>query len=284
MGKVIVSGASRASEPITFVVPLNDNEWKAISKASQKGVASNYWAVGDTKTIIINGTVGITTFSNLEIDVFILGFNHNSTIEGNNTIHFGLGKIGSKDVALCDGYYSQYEKPNITGAFSINTGNDASGGWAVCHMRKTILGSDSDPLSPTANTLLAALPSDLRVVMKPITKYSDNTGTHSSSSTGVAADVTATTDYLPLLAEFEVTGGASVANRYEKNSQAQYAYYSAGNSKIKYKHSSTGTAVFWLLRSASYSSSMGWATVNTSGRATQYNPDAVHGVSPLFMV
>ena len=41
-------------------------------------------------------------------------------------------------------------------------------------MRSKVLGSASSPTSPTANTLLAALPADLRAVMKSCTKYTDN--------------------------------------------------------------------------------------------------------------
>ena len=70
-------------------------------------------------------------------------------------------------------------------------------------MRKTVLGSNSaSATSPTANTLLAALPADLRAVMKPATKYSDNTGGGSDT----ASYVTSTTDLLPLLSEFEYHG------------------------------------------------------------------------------
>ena len=79
---------------------------------------------------------------------------------------------------------------------------------------------------------MAALPADLRAVMQPMTKYPDNKG----NSSNVAANVTKTIDYLPLLSEFEIFGARSYANQYEKDYQAQYAYYSAGNSKVKYRH------------------------------------------------
>lgn len=118
----------------------------------------------------------------------------------------------------------------------MNTSNTNSGGWNNSHMRKTVLGSNSaSATSPTANTLLAALPADLRAVMKPATKYSDNTGGGSDA----ASYVTSTTDLLPLLSEFEYHGARSYANSAEKNYQAQYDYYRAGNSKVHYKHNAT---------------------------------------------
>ena len=116
-------------------------------------------------------------------------------------------------------------------------------------MRKTLLGNSKTPTSPLANSLMAALPSDLRAVMKSVTKYTDNVGNATGS---VAGNVTATTDYLFLLAEFEVFGSRYYANDYERNSQLQYDYYKASNSRVAYKHNATGTAVWWWLRSPDY--------------------------------
>ena len=139
---------------------LNDNSWATIREVSSAGLGANYWAVGDVKEIKINGKVGNTTFSNLAVNVFILGFNHNSAREGGNKIHFQIGKIGSAAVALCDSKYNT----NIsgTGYFSWNTSNTNSGGWNACYKRKTLYGNDGTPTSPLANSLMAALPSDLR--------------------------------------------------------------------------------------------------------------------------
>ena len=104
-------------------------------------------------------------------------------------------------------------------------------------MRKTLLGNSNTPTSPLANSLMAALPSDLRAVMKAVTKYTDNVG----NATGhTAGNVTSTSDYLFLLSNYEVQGNDGYANSYEKNSQAQYDYFKAGNSKVAYKHSTTG--------------------------------------------
>ena len=223
---------------------LNDNSWATIREVSSAGLGANYWAVGDTKSIVLNGAVVGYTFSNLTVNAFILGFNHNSAKEGANKIHFQIGKIGSTAVALCD---SQYNSSGSSAGFRMNTSNTNSGGWNGSYMRKTVLGNSNTPTNPLANSLMAALPSDLRAVMQPVTKYTDNTGNSSNSS----GNVTATTDYLFLLAEFEVFGTRSGANQYEQNSQAQYDYYKAGNSRVAYNHSAVSTAVWWWLRSPS---------------------------------
>ena len=252
---------------LDYVNPVLDkNEWKVIKKVADADKGANYWAVGDTKRITLNGKVGATTISNLKVDAFIIGFNHNSGKEGSNRIHFLLGKIGGKFVGLVDSYYDPSGYTTTSGAFTMNTSDTNSGGWAKTQMRSTVLGAASDPTNPTANTLLAALPADLRAVMKSVTKYTDNTGGGSNS----ASAVTATTDYLWLLAEFEVFGSRTYANSSEPSSQAQYEYFKAGNSKIAYKHSAAETAAAWRLRSPYYYSGTTFCAVDSGGGAYIY--------------
>ena len=99
--------------------------------------------------------------------------------------------------------------------------------------------------------------------MKPITKYSDNTGGGSNT----ASYVTSTTDYLPLLAEFEYHGARTYANSAEQNYQQQYAYYQAGNSKVHYKHNATGTAADAWCRSVHAGDTSLFCLVSTGGSA-----------------
>lgn len=160
----------------------------------------------------------------------------------------------------------------------MNSSNTNAGGWNSSQMRTTVLGNNGTPTSPTANTLLAALPADLRAVMKSCTKYSDNTGGGSDT----AGYVTSTTDYLFLLSEWEYHGARTYANSAEQNYQAQYAYYQAGNSKIKYKHNATGTAANYWCRSVRASSTSGFCLVSTDGNATSTSAYLSCGVAPGF--
>ena len=244
---------------------LNDNSWATIKSVSDAGQGANYWAVGDTKRITLNGKVGAYTFSNFNIDVFILGFNHNSSKEGSNRIHFQIGKVSGKAVALCD---SQYNGSGSSAMFHMNSSDSNSGGWNGSYMRKTLLGNSNTPASTLENSLMAALPSDLLAVMKTVTKYTDNTGGGSNSS----GNVTATADYLFLLAEFEVFGTRYWANQYEQNSQKQYDYYKAGNSRVAYNHSAVSTAVWWWLRSALCNGSDSFCDVYSDGSSTTVTP------------
>ena len=167
-----------------------------------------------------------------------------------------------------------------TGNFVMNTSNTNSGGWNGSYMRKTLLGNSNAPTSPLANSYMAALPSDLRAVMKSVTKYSDNTGGGSNT----ASYVTATTDYLFLLAEFEVQGSRSYANSAEQTYQLQYDYFKNGNSKIAYKYNATGTAVYWWLRSANYNNSYYFCCVNASGTAGTCYASYSLALAPGFVV
>lgn len=256
---------------------LSSNSWAVIKAVSDAGQGANYWSVGDTKRITLNGKVGAYTFSNFNVDVFILGFNHNSSKEGSNRIHFQIGKVSGKAVALCD---SQYNGSGSSAMFHMNSSDSNSGGWNGSYMRKTLLGNSNTPDSTLENSLMAALPSDLLAVMKTVTKYTDNTGGGSNSS----GNVTATADYLFLLAEFEVFGTRYWANQYEQNSQKQYDYYKAGNSRVAYNHSAVSTAVWWWLRSAYYSNSYYFCDVYTDGSSAPATATYSAGLRPGFAV
>lgn len=227
--------------------PLNEYTWAEIRQISDANKAIEYgFKPGDTKTITINGTIGNTTITNQTVEAVVIGINHNAEKEGNNRIHFLIGKSGSN---LCGMTDSQYSGDGITtpGWCCMNTSTTNVGGWNNSYMRKTFLGNTGTPTSPAANTFLSALPADLRAEMKSCIKYSDNTGAGPNS----ASEVTATTDYLFLLSEFEVFGTRTYANTSEQNSQAQYDYFKAANSRIAGSWASPETAVNWWIRSAS---------------------------------
>lgn len=288
---------------------LNDMTWAEIKQVSDADMGSNYWDVGDRKAVTVKGTIG-TLSVNQTLYVFILGFNHNSAKEGKG-IQFGTFKSalsGGVGVCLVD---AAYNTNNSSGAknFNLNHWGSSSspyntnyGGWKGCDARYDILGSTNKAPSgygsmattsrvgydaeattatnPVANTLMAALPADLRAVMKPITKYTDNKGNNSN----VAANVTTSVDYLPLLSEFEIFGTRSYANQYEQNSQLQYDYYKAGNSKVKYRHDNNGTAAYWWERSPYCDSASGFCLVYTDGYAYGSDSRSSAGLAPAFMV
>ena len=188
---------------------LNDMSWADIRRISDAGLASSYFNVGDRKAVTLNGTVGNLSLSNVTTYAFIIGFDHNSSVEGSGRIHFQLAKTalsGGADIAFCDSSYNS--SVSATGYFSMNSSNTNSGGWASSQMRTNICGTS---LSSYSGTIIAVIPSALRAVLKPVTKYTDNTGNSTAASS-----VTATTDYFFLLSEYEVFGACN----YENNNEA----------------------------------------------------------------
>ena len=307
----IFSGWSPSNTNITadtscyaqFKAPYITDSWEVISQRSAAGTAQNYYSVGDCKPVYLNGTMG-TLALDTTLYVYILGFNHNSALEGNG-ISFGCFKTAATngvDVCLVD---SKYNSSDTSGTKYFNMshrGNYNYGGWKGSDMRYDILGStDVQPsgygstpttskvgydatstcaTNPVANTLMSCLPSDLRAVMKSVRKYTDNKGNKSNN----LINVTFSIDYLPLLSEFEIQGVRVYANKDEQNKQARYAYYTAGNSKVKYQHSSASSAATWWCRSANYSSSSDFCYASTIGSTYVNSAYKASGVAPCFLV
>ena len=266
---------------------LNDNSWETISAISAAGTGANYWSIGDAKTITLSGTVGAVSL-NADYNVYIIGFNHNSDKEGTGISFGGFETTDAthKQLCLVDGSYNT--TTSSATAFTMNTSDTNSGGWKNCHMRKAILGStdvangdatNAAVTNPASGTLMAVLPSDLRAVMKPITKYTNNAGNSSAASA-----ITPTVDYLPLLSEYEVFKTHTYANSNEDTYQAQYQYYASGKSKVKYRHNAVSSTAHWWLRSPYASYSYGFCRVYTDGTIGTSGATNSYGVAPAFLV
>lgn len=259
---------------------LNENSWEVISEVASANEGENYWSVGDCKELEINGYLGGTvSIQNLTVCAFIIGFNHNASVEGNGRIHFQIGKTATTegvDICLVDAeHYNSMGNPI---SFRMNIFGTNTGGWKSCFMRTEICGTDFNA-STASMTMLKSVPVELQSALKTVTKYTNNTGNSTDSSA-----VTATTDYFFLLSEREIFGKVTYGNAYEAHYQHQYAYYAAGNSKVKYRHNSTGSSATWWLRSPRASNSSAFLYVLTSG-SVYYDPANFSlGFAPGFCV
>lgn len=273
MGKVIMSGVSKGMTTPSTLPPvgtaLNDMSWKDIRRISDAGLASSYFSVGDTKEITLNGTLGKLTLSNYKVNAVIIGINHNAEHEGDNRIHFQIGKTSDgRSIALADSSYdSSVSAQNF---FSMNASNTNSGGWESSQMRTNI-----------CNAMQGVVDSELQAVIKGCPKYTDNVAGGSGS---VAGNVTGTYDSFFLLSEYEVFGTTSYSNTNEANYQKRYEYYAAGNTRSRYKHNSTTTASAWWLRSALPGNNYHFSFVLGNGNVNQYAAVTSIGFSPAFCV
>lgn len=255
--------------------PLNDYTWDEISQIAQAGAGADYFDVGDVKMITLNGKVGDEfTASNLSVGVFILDFNHlmNGAAE-NNIIFCGFKPSTSDNSFLAMSTTTPYPATGVKG-FNMNHSYQTSstggsgyygtnyGGWKGSDLRYDILGATSTPpleynqrktssnigydatsatlTNPVSDTFLAALPSELRSVIRLWTRWVDAVG----NSSNVDANIQATVDAVTLLAEPEVyyyNSSKCKANQNEYNHNTRMQYFASGNTRLPYKLFADGT-------------------------------------------
>ena len=265
---------------------LEESTWAEIAQVSaNKSWDAMGWQVGDSKTITLNGTVGTLALDNYQCKVYIIGFDHNAEKEGQG-ISFGLLEgIDGKQLCLVDQHYGTSTSELM--AFSMNTTDTNAGGWKASKMRKTILGStdvengDATPdtiASPAANTLMAALPADLRSVLKPITKYTDNVG-NSTEASAISPSI----DYLPLMTGVEGRGLSAGINQNEVDYQTLYEFYDGMSKNIRYKHDADAAAGYWT-RSPSRMNSTSFCGVRVDGLGMDVSASKSVGLAPVFLV
>ena len=249
---------------------LNDNSWADIAAAADLGIGQNYWSVGDTKEVTLNGSVGYgssaRTFSNQEYWVYIIGFDHNSAKEGKGIAFQGFktAQTGGIDIAVTDTNYSYSGSGMIMNVTKTN-----AGGWNGSWAHTTCMGQWKN-----------CFPSDLQAVIRTTTLYTDNTGNRSTS----ASAVTSNSNEVYYLAEYEVFGSNYYANTNEPAQQAQYDYYKIGNSKVKYRSDNTSSTARWWFRSPDRGNSSNFCGGHTDGTAGGSTANYSFGSAPCFKV
>ena len=138
--------------------------------------------------------------------------------------------------------------------YQMNSSDTNSGGWTSCAMRSTHLPA-----------ILALMPTEVKAAIQEVNKLS-SAGSQSSA-------INTTADKLFLLSEIENFG--SIANS-KSGEGSQYAYYSAGNSKVK---NFDGSANAWWERSPYGSNSTNFCSVYSNGNAYDSNASYSLGVA-----
>ena len=223
--------------PFVVGATLEATSWDNIAIVSKLGKAQDFWKVGDTKTVAVNG---------VNYQFQIIGFDHDdlTTKDGTRT------KAGIT--------FQMVNCLNTT--YSMNGSNTNSGGWNGSTMRTS-----------TMATLLNQLPAALKNVLKSVNKRS---GTGGGSTSGTQT----THDKLFLLSEVEIFGTTTYSVPGEGT---QYAYYKAGNSKVKKVN---GSANYWWERSPYSGDTGAFCGVNSSSNAAFSNASYSGGVSFGFCV
>ena len=138
--------------------------------------------------------------------------------------------------------------------YPMNATNTNVGGWQNCAMRSTHLPA-----------ILNLMPAEVKAAIREVQKKS-SAGNRSSS-------IQTTNDKLFLLSEIEIFGRTTHSFAGEGT---QYAYYQAGNSKVKNRN---GNAFYWLERSPYSSNSTHFCFVYSSGDASAIYASTSRGVA-----
>lgn len=171
----------------------------------------------------------------------IIGFNHDDKTNG--------GKAGiTFQLVDCLNSTEQMESSNTN-----------ANGWEGCKMRKT-----------TLPNILTQLPEDLQNVIIPVNKKSSVGNNQSGIET--------TSDKLFLLSEIEIFGTTSYSFAGEGT---QYAWYKAGNTKVKKVN---GSANYWWERSPYSGNTSYFCIVGSDGAASNSSAGNSYGVSFGFCV
>ena len=187
-------------------------------------------SIGDQVTLSLNGT-------NYAFD--IIGFNHDTLTT--STAYGATTKTGKAGIT-----FQMHDL--FANAYNMNSTNTNSGGWKSSAMRTS-----------TMATMNGYLPSAWQSIIKPVNKAS-GTGGGSSSGTETVSDSCF------LLAEIEIFGSIKYSVSGEGT---QYAYYKAGNSKVKNKN---GSASYWWARSPVSGNGNSFCLVTMNGAAAFSNP------------
>lgn len=225
---------------------------KAISSNPNitKGSSVVYYDNGSVHLKISVGDKHNTTYLNNAFTASVIGFNHDDLSNGlAYNVPTATGKAGiTFQFTDC-----------IAQTYSMNAGGTNSGGWASSAMR-----NNTFPLC------LSRLSADVVSAIKPVNKL--------TSAGNKSATITATEDKLFLLAEIEVFGAITYSYAGEGS---QYAYYKAGNSKIKKLN---GSAQNWFERSPRHSSTNYFCYVDSNGNANETASNNSLGVAFAYCI
>lgn len=249
--QVTVTGLANGSANITISVAADTNYTAPASKQCSVTVsllkdnfADNEWSEiiaacqsGNVPASWVVGNYKNMTINGKAYRIDIIGKNHDT---------YAAGGTAPLTFQMHDCY---------TETKQMNSSNTNSGGWQNSAMRTTHLPA-----------ILNMMPAEVKAAIRDVQKKS-SAGNQSSS-------IQTTNDKLFLLSEIEIFGSTTYSFAGEGK---QYAYYQAGNSKVK---NLSGSANYWWERSPYSSNSAAFCFVSSDGSANAY--DASYSIGVAF--
>lgn len=249
--KIPVFGTWTVSATINGISISTDYEIKAIAQyelvlytdleTASWGVIDSISKSGNASSFWSVGDKKTINIDGTDYQFQIIGFNHDTKTAG-----------GTAGIT--------FQMVDCMNAKEYMNGSDTnSGGWTSCAMRTSVL-----------NSIFSSLPSDLQKAIKAVNKL--------TSAGNQSATIKTTSDKLFLLSEVEIFGSTTLSKSGEGS---QYAYYKAGNSKVK---NVNGSAYAWWERSPYRNDGTNFCIVNSFGAVNYGNASAMNGVSFGFCV
>ena len=247
---VTVTGKANGSATITVSVGAGTNHTAPANKTCAVTVSflDDTFANNDWSAIIAacqSGSVPSTWVVGNSKTMTINGTSYQIDIIGKNHDTYTAGGTAPLTFQLHDCYGTKYQ---------MNSSNTNSGGYDSSAMHTTHLPA-----------ILALMPSEVQAGIKQVNKMA-SAGSQSATIETIACK-------LFLLSEIEIFGSTTYSKAGEGS---QYAYYSAGNSKVK---NFSGSAYRWWERSPYGSDSTYFCRVSSNGNASGASASYSYGVA-----
>ena len=273
-GKTLTATAQSNGYAVLYPTELGDWTIVYVFNGSQKTRVYTLEVIGIVYIypFVVGDTLNDTTWDNIAIvsklgkaqDYWKVGDIKTVAVNGVNyqfqIIGFDHDTLTTKDGTRTKAGITFQMVDCLNTTYSMNGSNTNSGGWNGSTMRTS-----------TMATLLNQLPAALKNVLKSVNKLS---GTGGGSTSGTQT----THDKLFLLSEVEIFGTTTYSVPGEGT---QYAYYKAGNSKVKKVN---GSANGWWERSPYSGSTAAFCGVYGAGSADYNYASTSRGVSFGFCV
>ena len=229
---------------------------------------SDYWAVGDKRTIHHNAmdATGVSESHRANDYVYvIIGIEHDDLVTAINGKTKAAITIQTERMLYLDTtteYNSSYDKSHECGC--INSSSTNSGGWEDCERRTWC-----------NNVYKKCLPTYIQNMMKQVKKL---TSAGSRSST-----IKISNDYAFLLSEIEIFGSTTYSYAGEGN-QYQYFKNATANRYKKPRSSSNHVSGYYWGRSPYSNSGNKFCHVNISGNSYYGDVSNTYGIVPCLCI
>lgn len=244
-----INSAVSAKVGVTeFPDVLSRASWAQIAQASELGVASSLWSVGDEKTIHLapeGGGLPEKPDDYNTLTLVIMGFNHDDKADG--TGKAGI-TFGTKNLMA----YTR----------KMNSSNTSAGGFTGSAMYTYL-----------QNTLFSQFATDLQSVIKPVLKK--------TSAGNQSTTINTNAMKLFLFSEIEIFGSTPYSASGEGS---QYSYFATAANRVKYLTNGAGSASAWWERSPYVGRNARFCYVRNSGDAYYYYASGSWGVCFGFCV